>query len=117
MKANCLMCLIVILLLSCGDRKYYHKPAAIIGKKEGSIHDVHLLMYPDSTFFYSNTDKNYVGDWRQKGDTITLYYQDSIQAVLVDLNPTEIYNPSFNWLHGMDFIHRFPPQIVKFPSD
>lgn len=96
--------------------KFYEKPSVIAGYSSGTFFDVHLLIYSDSTYYYSNSDKGRAGNWIQLSDTIILKQRDTVQAVLVNKKPDVINNPRYNWLHGMEFIENNPPKIVTFPK-
>lgn len=96
--------------------KFYEKPSIIAGYKSGTFFDVHLLLYPDSTYYYSNSDKEPNGIWIHLADTIILKQRDTVQSILVNKKPIVTNNPRYNWLHNMEFIENNPPKIVKFPK-
>ena len=62
----------MVFICACGTSPYYKKPAIIASNIEGTFFDVHLLLYPDSTFYYSNSNKDPTGEWTQNGDTYSL---------------------------------------------
>jgi hypothetical protein len=105
-----------ICLFNKEKSKFYNKPSIIAGYKSGTFFDVHLLLYPDSTYYYSNSDKDPTGNWIQLSDTIILKQRDTIQSVLVNNKPILINNPRYNWLHQMEFIKNNYPRIVTFPK-
>lgn len=101
--------------VACDESEYYNKPSVIAGYKNGTFFEVHFLAYSDSTYFYSNSDKERIGKWEKNLDTLILKQNDSIQAILVRYKPYKIYNPTYNWLKEMNFIENNPAKIVKFP--
>jgi len=96
--------------------EYYEKPAVIAGYKKGSLYDAHLLLYPDSTYYSSNSNKGPLGTWVQISDTLFLKQKDTTQAILVNYKPIQIDNPTYYWLDEMQFTEFTPAKIVKFPK-
>lgn len=94
--------------------KDYEKPSVIAGYGEATFFDIHLMLYPDSTYYYSRTDQQ--GTWIQSADTIILERQDTVQATLVKLKAVEINNPDYHWLRMMQIKEFNPPKVVTFPK-
>lgn len=106
-----------LLLVNCKDRYYdYHKkPAIAAGYKEGSLVIIKLLIYPDSIYYYSNSNLGRLGRWTNKGDTLELIQNGQIQARLLDFKPIEINNQTYNYLNSLPIIEFDSPKVTNFP--
>lgn len=111
--------LVLLLFMGLGWLRYenskpFKKPSAIAGYAEATFFDAHLLLYPDSTYYYSRSSDQ--GNWIQSSDSIILHGTDSINAILVNLKPVEIRNPDYHWLNLMEIKEFNPPKVVTFPK-
>jgi len=82
-----LIILVSIVLICCKNNKNYEKPVILTGFKNRTLFDVHLLVYPDSTYYYSNFENGKIGKWEKNKDTLILKQGGITQAILVDYEP------------------------------
>ena len=93
----------------------YQKKAIRAGCARGTLFDVHLLLYPDSSFYYSNNIPK--GNWTAKEDSLILFHKDSVLAILVQDSLVFYSNPKLSWLKIMKFVHFEDAKTAVFPKD
>lgn len=87
------------------------------GVYHGHFKTIRLLIYPDSTYYYSRSIHGSFGRWEQIADSLILIERDTIQAILVDKKAIQINNPNYDWLRDMRYVKLDTPETIVFPKN